>query len=220
MTLYDPLGRGKIGKGKKGGTYYIDVYSDISTDYFLYIDKRALLPHVCTTKLHGIQAQTIRMEVELAIILFHNMFPERTFQLEHFYMPLYYLRNDDFNLSVLVEFAEKQRLLHAITTNLTLVEYIHDRVFGFVPDQVSSLLHRWRRNRYELERFKNIGAETPYLFSPKTFWITFFNKIRDKAALMSLFTQGFYMLNPKFFFDVMVSLKNRFSEKGIYHLEQ
>jgi hypothetical protein len=24
-TVYDPRGKGKIGKGKKGGTYYIDI---------------------------------------------------------------------------------------------------------------------------------------------------------------------------------------------------
>jgi hypothetical protein len=64
-----------------------------------------------------------------------------------------------------------------------------------------------------------MGEETPYMFSPRTFWLTFLNKIKDNAALKSLFVQGLHMLNPVFFMDVMVSLKNRFSEKGIYHLE-
>jgi len=218
-TLYDPRGKGKIGKGKKGGIYYIDVYSDISTDYFLYIDKRSLLPHICTVELNGTQVSTIRQEVELAIILFHNVFPERTFQLEHFYMPLYLLKDASFDLDILIEFAEKQRLSYAISTNLTISEYIHEKMFFSAPDRIRQLLDHWGRNAYELERFINRGEETPYLFTPKTFWIAFFRKSVDHAALKSLFNQAFHMLNPVFFVDVMKSLKNRFSEKGTYHLE-
>lgn len=218
-TLIHPDGKGKTGKGKKGGTYYIDMYSDISTDYFLYIDKRSLIPYVETRIVNGQEIQNVRKEVELAIILFHNVFPERTFQLEHFYMPLYHFAEKDFDLNTMIEFAEKQRLTRAIATNLTLVEYIHKRLFGFVPDQVGHLLEHWGRNYWELERFKHSGMETPYMISPRTFWHTFYDKLHDNAALKSLVVQGMHMLNPIFFADVCRSLKNRFSEKGTYHLE-
>lgn len=218
-TLIHPDGKGKTGKGKKGGTYYIDMYSDISTDYFLYIDKRALKPYVETREVDGRKVQNVRKEVELAIILFHNIFPERTFQLEHFYMPLYHLAEADFDVNVMIAFAEQQRLSRAVATNLTLVEYIHKQIFGFVPEAVTALLERWGRNAPELERFKNSGMETPYMISPRTFWLTFYDKVHDPAAFKSLVVQGVHMLNPVFFVDVMRSLKNRFSEKGTYHLE-
>lgn len=218
-TLIHPDGKGKTGKGKKGGTYYIDMYSDISTDYFLYIDKRSLIPYVETRIVNGQKIRNVRKEVELAIILFHNVFPERTFQLEHFYMPLYHFKEDDFDMGVFTAFAEGQRLVYAIATNLTIVEYVHDKLFGFVPDCVSQALDQWGRNPYELERFRKMGEETPYMFSPRSFWTTFLHKIRDNAALASLLIQGVHMLNPIFFFDVMKSLKNRFSEHGTYHLE-
>lgn len=218
-TLIHPNGIGKTGKGKKGGTYYIDMYSDISTDYFLYIDKRSLRPYVETRELNKTRFQNVKKEVELAIILFHNVFPERTFQLEHFYMPLYHLNENDFDLEVLITFAEEQRLSYAISTNLTLVEYIHKRLFNFVPTPVSKLLDRWGRNTYELSRFITSGEETPYMFSPRTFWITFCHKLRDSNASKSLLFQVLHMLNPVFFADVIKSLKNRFSEKGTYHLE-
>ena len=78
-TLIHPDGIGKTGKGKKGGTYYIDIYSDISTDYFLYVDKNSVLPHVDTILLNGKHIKIVKTEIELAIILFHNVFPERTF---------------------------------------------------------------------------------------------------------------------------------------------
>lgn len=218
-TLIHPDGIGKTGKGKKGGTYYIDMYSDISTDYFLYIDKRSLLPYVETREIKGRIIQNIRKEVELAIILFHNVFPERTFQLEHFYMPLYHLVEDDFDVDVLIRFTEDQKLVRAVATNLTLVEYIHKKIFGFVPDRVTFLLDRWGRNKKELKRFKERGEMTPHMISPRTFWLTFIDKLHDKAAFKSILVQALHMLNPIFFYDVMRSLKNRFSERGTYHLE-
>ncbi|OEU63667.1 MAG: hypothetical protein BA867_14680 [Desulfobacterales bacterium S5133MH16] len=218
-TLIDPMGKGKTGKGKKGGIYYIDMYSDISTDYFLYINKRSLNPYVQNIELNGVQIKNVRKEVELAIILFHNVFPERTFQLEHFYMPLYHLKEDNFDLDVMIEFAENQKLTRAVAANLTFVEYIHRKLFGFVPERIVFLLDRWGRNSQELEKFKARGETTPYMISPKTFWLTFYDKIHDKAAFRSLIVQGVHMLNPVFFFDVMRSLKNRFSERGTYHLE-
>ena len=218
-TLIHPEGKGKTGKGKKGGTYYIDMYSDISTDYFLYIDKRSLIPYVETRIVNGQKIQNIRKEIEVAIILFHNVFPERTFQLEHFYMPLYHLKEDDFDVEVMLKFARDQKLTRALSTNLTIVEYIHKKTFGFAPDRITRILDRIKRNDQELARFINKGEITPYMISPKTFWQTFIDKIFDPAAFRSLIIQGLHMLNPIFFFDVMRSLKNRFSEKGTYHLE-
>ncbi len=218
-TLIHPDGVGKTGKGKKGGTYYIDMYSDISTDYFLYIDKRSLLPYVEERVVEGKHIRNVKKEIELAIILFHNIFPERTFQLEHFYMPLYHLLEEEFDLEIMIEFAENQKLVRAISTNLTLVEYIHREVFGFVPGSVTLLLDRWGRNTRELEQFILKGATTPYMIMPRTFWLTFYDKLHDGAAFRSILVQAFHMLNPVFFFDVMRSLKNRFSEKGTYHVE-
>lgn len=218
-TLIHPDGKGKTGKGKKGGTWYVDMYSDISTDYFLYIDKKSLLPYVETRMVEGRPVRNVRKEIELAIILFHNVFPERTFQLEHFYMPLYHLAEDDFDAEVLLKFAREQKLVRALSSNLTLVAHIHKEVFGFVPQIIETILEKTGNNQPELDRFIKQGSITPYMISPKTFWLTFFDKIYDPAAFKSLVSQGLHMLNPVFFFDVMRSLYNRFSEKGTYHME-
>ncbi len=218
-TLIHPDGIGKTGKGKKGGTWYVDMYSDISTDYFLYIDKRSLEPYVETRMVEGRPVKNVKKEIELAIILFHNVFPERTFQLEHFYMPLYHLAEEDFDIDIMLKFVSDQKLTRALSTNLTLVAHIHNEIFGFVPDAIETILERIGQNRPELERFIQNKETTPYMLSPKTFWLTFLDKIYDPAAFKSLMSQGLHMLNPIFFFDVMRSLYNRFSERGTYHLE-
>lgn len=218
-TLIHPEGKGKTGKGKKGGTWYVDMYSDISTDYFLYIDKKSLVPYVETRIVKGKPVQNIRKEIELAIILFHNVFPERTFQLEHFYMPLYHLAEDDFDIEIMLKFVRDQKLVRALSTNLTLVAHIHNEIFGFVPERITQILEKTGKNIPELKRFITKKQTTPYMISPKTFWLTFLDKIYDPAAFKSLISQGIHMLNPVFFLDVVKSLVNRFSERGTYHME-
>lgn len=218
-TVYDPRGVGKIGRGKKGGTYYVDFYVEISTDYFAYSNKHRLRPHVVRREMDGVQVNLLRPEPELAIVLFHNVFPERTFQLEHFYLPLYYFHDPAFDMEAFVEFTKEERYRTAVSANLTLVADMHERMFGCVPDPVRQVLDALGRSPGELARFREGGSRTPYMFSQRTFWSAFAEKCRDPYALRSLGVQAVKMLNPVFFLDVVGALRRRLSEKGSYHLE-
>jgi hypothetical protein len=219
ITVYDPRGVGKIGQGKKGGTYYLDIYQDISTDYVCYLDKKSLAPYTLRKQIKGKTVRLLRPEPELAIILFHNMFPERTFQLEHFFMPLYYLARPDFEMDIFTRFVGENRLSFAVRTNLSLIATLHQECFGVTPEKVMLLLQRWGWNKAEVGRFKAAGMETPYMFSPAAFWTTFLHKLRDGAFAKSLVVQSIHMLNPVFLLDVLKSLKRRLSERGVYHME-
>lgn len=218
-TIYDPRGRGKIGAGKKGGTYYIDVYREISTDYVCYLGENAIHPHVIVCYINGVPVRLLRQEPELAIILFHNVFPERTYQLEHFYMPLYCFADPSFDLNLFMHFAEANGLTRAIRTNLSFAEVLHKQHFGFVPQPIERVLDKWGRSQMETERFIQMGMESPYLFSTWLFWKAATEKVKDTVFLKSLLVQGMHMMNPLFFLDVVVSLKRRFSERGVYHME-
>ena len=218
-TLYDSRGWGKTGTGKKGGTYYIDVYQQISTDYVCYLSEKAIKPLVITKQIHGVDVNLLRPEPELSIILFHNVFPERTFQLEHFYMPLYNLSDPKFDIDLFVRFTEKNRLTCAVIANLSLVERMHQECFGFVPRAIAQLLDSWGRNCLEAERIVAAELEVPYLFTARTFFGVIFGKMRDVVFRQSLFIQALHMLNPIIFLEVIKTLKRRFSERGVYHLE-
>ena len=218
-TVYDPRGKGKVGKGKKGGTYYIDVYREISTDYIRYLSKEAVSPYVIVKKINGVDVRLLRPEPELAIILFHNVFPERTYELEHFYMPLFDFADPQFDLDLFIRFVEQNWMTPAVAANLTLVEELHREHFGFVPEPVKQLLDRWGRNGREAARFRAGGLETPYMFSPWIFSVSLLTKLRDPSCLSSMGIQFLHMLNPVFFWDVVKSLRKRFSEHGTYHME-
>lgn len=218
-TLYDPRGRGKIGSGKKGGTYYIDIYHEISTDYVCYLSEEAIRPNVIVKQINGVDVRLLKQEPELAVILFHNIFPERTYNLEHFYMPLYHLADPKFDIDLFVRFTEENRLVYAVKTNFSLTEKLHREYFGFIPNEIKLLLKRWGRNDREVEAFINKGMETPYLLTPTTFWTACASKLGDNAFTKSLLIQGLHMLNPIFFLDVLMALKKRLGENGAYHME-
>lgn len=218
-TVYDARGQGKIGAGKMGGTYYIDLYTEISTDYFSYMNKRRLRSFVVKREIGGVPVKLLRPEPELAVVMFHSVFPERTFQLEHFYLPLYTMVQPDFDVGVFVRFAREAGVAYAVATQCSLIARLHQEHFGFVPAPVAEVLRQLGENRREVRRFEAGRLTTPYLFSPRTFWTAFGLKAREWHCFKSLIWQGVKMLNPKFFMEVMGSIRLRMSEKGIYHLE-
>lgn len=219
-TIYDPRGISKIGKHKKGGTYYIDFYEEISTDYFSYLNKNKLEKHVVHKELNGVRIPTISLESELAIVLFHNVFPERTFQLEHFYLPLYYLSKDNFQIDKFVEFIEENYMTLAIKSNFSLIASLHREVFGNVPEEVNYILDRFGVNKRETDRLKKNDFYTPYLFTNKTYWTAFLEKSKELFCLKSLGVQAIKMINPIFFWEVVKSIKLRCTGRGNYHLEK
>jgi hypothetical protein len=218
-TVYDPRGAGKIGAGKKGGTYYIDLYTEISTDYFAYMNKRRLKPFVITRNINTVPVKLLRPEPELAIVMFHSVFPERTFQLEHFYLSLHTLAKPDFDLNAFIRFALESGSAYAIKSQVSLIAWMHGQHFGFVPAPVQRILDELGSNSREVARFKANEGRTPYMFSPRTFWSAFAIKALEWHCFKSLVWQGVKMLNPKFFIEVIRSIRLRMSEKGIYHLE-
>ena len=218
-TVYDPRGVGKVGVGKKGGTYYIDLYTEISTDYFSYLDKRRFRPFVVRKDVDGVPVNLLRPEPELAVAMFHSVFPERTFQLEHFYLPLYYFAMPHFDLETFIRFSKDAGVAYAVKTQCSLIARLHQANFGNVPKPVERILVELGENNREVARLERCRLTTPYMFSPRTFWTAFAIKATEWHCFKSLIWQGVKMLNPKFFLEVLGSIKLRMSEKGAYHLE-
>ena len=218
-TYFDERGKGQIGQGKKGGTYYIDFYEEISTDYYAYANKHSLRPFLRKKIINGVDVNILASEPELAIMMFHNVFPEHTFQLEHFFVPLFYFSKKDFDFKVFIDFVKMQKMEVALKSNLTIIKEIHERHFGYSPEPILRLIKEFGVNKYESKLFTLNNFALPHMFSQKTFWLTFYQKTKDIYSLKSLLVQVVRMLNPKFFFDVIGSIKKRMSEKGVYHLE-
>jgi hypothetical protein len=214
--LYHPWGEGKVGPGKKGGTYYVDFYRGVAVDHYEYVNKSALAEYCIERVVDGEKTVLLAAEPELSIVMFHNVFPEKTFQLEHFYLCLYGMANPDFDLAAFIAFTEQNAMVMAVRSNLTIIELLHEKVFGTVPDAIRELMKRWGREQSVIELLKEYDYRITFIFPASLFWKVFLHKQKDPFSRRSLAHQCFHMLNPIFFWDAFRSAWKRTFEKDHY----
>jgi hypothetical protein len=190
--LYHPMGEGRV-----------------AVDFYEYVSRAALQPFCVTRQVDGLPAVLLAPEPELAIVMFHNVFPEKTFHLEHFYLCLYAWKNPEFRLERFVDFVEQQALTLAVRCNLTLVEALHLEAFGSVPEPVCLLLKRWGREQMTLQRLRRRQYRTTFIFPAAVFWRVFLAKQKDPFSRRSLRRQVAHMAHPAFFWDVVKSAWGR-----------
>ncbi len=217
MTLIEAGGANVTDTTKKGGVYYVDCYVAPSTDYFVYLDPRRLKPHVGQTEVAGQLVPILAPHAELAAIMFHNIFPEKSFSIESYYLIKRYLdlieaegTQDQF-----VAVSRDQRMEYAVACNLALVAAIDSAQFGFFDRRVTTFLKLFRRPDFKVARFDPEGA-FPHEFSNQVFWRTFLSKQRDRTSFISTLNQAAHMLNPFFFADVMRVIYKRCIKGGVY----
>lgn len=219
QTLFaDPRGAGIVHVDKRGGSYYVDIYKEAGTDYFIYMDKHKLTNHVVENKvLNGEIIKTLRPEVELATICMHTVFPEKAFPLELFYTITYAVfAFDDERIERLLAFANENHVQIALNVCLSLTASLHQKAFNTTPEKLARLCNRIGHLNSDIKRMEKYFLEMPYRISTKTFWLVFFEKLLEPKALRSLFIQLIHMLNPFFAKEVFKSLIDRHT-KGKYH---
>jgi len=217
-TLIAEEGEGIAHSDKRGGVYYIDCYQAPSADHFIYLDPAKMEKHFTLKEVTGTPLPALAASGELVAILFHNVFPEKTYSVESFFLTLHYLAEierdgqlDDFIATVRENCVER-----AVSANLAITAWLHERYFGSVPPFLDLLLKKFPSGTEERVVFEAAGGQLPYNFSNGCFWKVFFEKLRDPLSLRSAFVQAFHMLNPVFFFDVMRIIWKRTRKGGIY----
>ncbi|MHC4618039.1 MAG: hypothetical protein ACYTEQ_09835 [Planctomycetota bacterium] len=215
---YDPAGEGKVGPKKEGGTYYLDLYRHAGADYFRYLDTHRAAACVQYLETDGIQIPILKPELELPVMLYHNVFPENTYHIEHFYLVLYYLYGSKaIDLDGFVDQTRRNHYVSAVRANLTITSALHERAFGVVPDRVQSVLEELGgADRKTAERLKRAGYRTPYYFRAPLFVGAAVAKLVEWNSLSSLFVQGAHMLQPRFMIDAVRAFVMRIKGAGVY----
>jgi hypothetical protein len=216
-TLIDRSGEDVADTTKRGGVYYIDCYVYPSTDYFIYLDPRRLRDHVRTTHINEYPIPILSPQAELAAIMFHNIFPERTLTPESYYLVKGYLDRieSEGSFEDFIRVCRDQRVEYAAAANLAFVRAVDREQFGLVDDRTESVIRDLGHPSLELPGFDPCGAY-PHQVSNKVFWATFISKQRDPTSLRSSFTQLLHMLNPVFFADVIKIIWRRSVRGGVY----
>lgn len=216
-TLIESGGEGLTDTTKKGGVYYIDCYVFPSTDYFVYLDPRRLRSHVRTTTIDGYPIPILSPEAELAAIMFHNIFPERTFTPESYYLVKSYLDmvEEDASLEAFVDVCREQKVEYAAACNLALVDAVDRDQFGIRDERVHTLLRLLGKPGLQIPEFDPRG-KFPYEVPNRVFWRSFLSKQRDVTSRRSTLVQFLHMLNPIFFADVVKIIWRRSVKGGVY----
>lgn len=216
-TLIEAEGQGITDTTKRGGVYYIDCYVYPSTDYFIYLDPRRLRKHVSEVKIDGRFVPTLAPHAELAAVMFHNVFPERSFSAESYYLTKSYLDliESAGKMDRFLDVCREQKLEYAAACNLSVTRSIDRAQFGIQDDRVTMLLTQLGHRDLELKGFDPLGS-FPYQFSNRVFWRTFASKQRDRTSFLSTLNQALHMLNPIFFVDVVRIIWRRSVRGGVY----
>ncbi len=216
-TLIEECGEGITDHTKKGGIYYIDCYVAPSTDYFIYLDPRRMRNYTDHVKVDGYAVPTLNPYAELAAILFHNVFPEKTFTIESYYLIKCYLDliEERGALDEFVEICRDQKIEYAAAANLVLAREIDKANFGLKDGRITHVLDALGHEHFEIANFDPIGS-FPYAFPAKVFWRAFFSKQRDRTSFLSTLNQALHMFSPFFFVDVVRIIWRRTVKGGVY----
>lgn len=217
-TLIEVGGRGMTDTTKKGGIYYIDCYVCPSTDHFIYFDpKRFGHGAVRHVEIDGYSVPTLDPGAELAVSMFHNVFPERSFSFESYYFAKVHLESmeRDGSLESFPAFCTTHHVGFAVSLNLAMIRDVDRVCFGVTDDRVAFVLRNLGYSHLEVKGFDPKGRY-PYEIPNRYFWLTFLKKQSDWTSLRSTLVQAVHMLNPVFFVDVMRVLWKRCVRGGVY----
>ena len=215
-TLIDDSGQGLANSDKRGGVWYIDCYKEPGADYFIYLDVNKLKGFQCYKKINGAKIPTLDPCAELSAICFHNIFPERTFSIETFYLILFYLKEIEASrkIEMLVDFVKNNNMIRALSANLILTNDIHKIYFSKDIDIIKHILSQLGQNPINNKTRKIDDYSFPYFFPKKLFFNVLLEKLKEKKSFISLLNQFFHMLNPFFLISVLVILYKRLYKKG------
>ncbi len=216
--MYDPAGEGIVGLKKEGGIYYIDLYRQAGADFIQYLDPIKASSEIQYTQIENIKIPKLKPELELPVMLFHNVFPENTYHIEHFYLTLYYLYGKNkFDLIEFLHQTKNNHYLSAVKANLTATAILHEKAFGFSPDKINLLINQLGgSDRKTANRLIKAGFKTPYYFHSLLFIGVVIAKMAEWNTLKSILIQAVHMLNPVFLFDTIRAFIKRVRGAGVY----
>lgn len=216
-TLIEEGGEGVTDTTKKGGIYYIDCYVAPSTDYFIYLDPRRMRGHTELFEVNGYSVPILEPHAELTSILFHNVFPEKSFTIESYYLTKRYLdlMEERGTLDDFASVCREQKVEYASAVNLIVTGEIDKAQFGVTDPRITRILDLLGHSKTTVKGFNPKGA-FPYEFPASVFWRAFLSKQRDRTSFLSTLNQFAHMLNPIFFADVVRILWRRTVKGGVY----
>jgi hypothetical protein len=212
----DPRGADVANWDKAGGMYYVDLYQEVSADYFVYVRKSEVRDNVTTVLCgEGISVHVLHPEVELAAIMMHSVFPEITYSLEMFYSICYcFAQTQHPEAERFVSFVKRNHLVRPAIASLSVTLALHQEAFGSQPAVITDLARQLGKlNISEIEKLQANRFRMPHKYSFLTFAGGVTAKLVETRALWSMGVQLLHMLDPRFAFGVFRTLQRKLTRE-------
>lgn len=171
----------------------VDVYKEIGAGHIIYMDKRKLADQLDEIRIEGQAIRTLKAPGEIAISIFHSIYPERIFTLLLYYQILYAIRDmSQTQIDEFIRICASHKIKTASRIVLSLSERIHETCFDEPPQKLVQL-RQAVGNKVPVTINK-----LPYNYPTGMVLGSFWNKRNDLVFTFSFFRQIISMLSPKY----------------------
>jgi hypothetical protein len=168
----------------------IDVYTEVSVNRLIYLDKRTLNQYAVTRQLPEDKVTTVfEVEAELLATIAHAGIKENRYILAEYYATLcYFSEMNEAAIKRFIDLVRLNKLACVARWHLSITLMIHSAVYGVMPKKLVTLLD-------DLGGFWGVSWESincaspPYNISPLTLALVMREKFGDKLFKRSFLSQ-------------------------------
>lgn len=182
----------------------VDVYKEVGAGHIIYMNKKKLINQISEIHIENTTIKVLKMPGEMALGIFHSIYPERLYTLLLHFHILYTIK--DMNSAEVDDFlqtCDEHKMHNAVLTALSLTEIIEEMCFGQSPSKVTELREAFgKQKRIKIDRI-------PYLYPMRAVLNSFWGKRNDLVFTISMMRQIISMLNPNYLMYVSKVYKER-----------
>ena len=185
--------------------YDVDIYREVGASHVIYMDKKRLRTFVTEFRINSTKVQIMTPPAELAISIFHSIFPERMYTLMLHYQILHLLNKmTDSEFDMFVQILEETRTSKAVLYVISITEAIQVNAFGQCPAKIKKLIDLLGSKKYESD-----AVNLPYVYPLQSILKSFWYKKFDFTFTKSLLRQTMTLIKPSMAAHVIAEFSNR-----------
>lgn len=170
----------------------IDIYKEVGASHLVYMNKHKLLPYVKQDKINDKTVNILNPYAEMAISIFHAIYPERIYTLLLHLLILHTIdKMNDHEIKEFQKFCSEQKIENAVLNTLRVTETIQQECFGEVPEKLQIVRSLFGTSK-QIEIYR-----IPYIFPMSILVNSFWEKRFEPTFISGAIKQIFAMLRPK-----------------------
>jgi hypothetical protein len=184
--------------------YDVDIYKEVGAGHIIYMNKSKLEKYVTETTIFGNKAKVLQQPAEIALSIFHAIYPERIYTLLLHFHILYGLKAmTRADINEFIRISNDHRMNYAVRCILSIAEYVQEICFGHSLRELTEL-----REAFGKRIILKIN-QVPYLLPMKLLLRCFWCKRNDLTFSFSFAKQFISMLNLSYIKYVLAVYEDR-----------